>query len=388
MAGSGGASGAVAVQAVAVGGRRSCALLATGLKCWGANSFGALGLQDSESRGDDPNEMGDRLPTVDLGNGQVVTNVVPGGDSHTCALVVGGVKCWGDNDFGQLGLGNFIDRGGYPRDMGEALPLVDLGASAQVEQLVLGSNHSCAVLSGGLVKCWGSNANGQLGLADVLLKGGSSGEMGDKLPTVNVGGARVARLAAGSLHTCAVFESGTLKCWGWELAYEDPAVTPDALPPLELGISALDVAAGGLHTCARLNDGTVRCWQVTAHASEQSRILPPVDFGTAATPERLAVGGARGCALLSDGSVRCWPIDAQDGRSKASVIELGARALQMSASGGRRNHHGCALLEQGEVTCWGANSEGQLGLGDKLDRDGASSDTLAAIELGSASPVP
>src|SRR5215211_3367975 len=83
------------VLSIEVGGRHSCAVLSDGLKCWGGNFFGVLGLEDLEARGDEPNEMGKRLPRVNLGRNVVVGQVAPGIAEHACALFGGGrVKCW------------------------------------------------------------------------------------------------------------------------------------------------------------------------------------------------------------------------------------------------------------------------------------------------------
>ncbi len=91
------------------------------------------------------------------------------------------VKCWGVNDYGQLGLGDKTSRGSRAGQMGDFLPAVDLGAGRYAVRVSCGEFHSCAVLDDGSVKCWGSGAAGQLGLGDTSAPGGTRGTMGDAL---------------------------------------------------------------------------------------------------------------------------------------------------------------------------------------------------------------
>ncbi len=98
----------------------------TTTKCWGYNIYGQLGYGDTNNRGDGPNEMGDYLPVVDLGSSFVVQNIALG-YYHTCALSIGGeIKCWGYNNYGQLGYGDTNNRGDVSNEMGDNLPVVDL----------------------------------------------------------------------------------------------------------------------------------------------------------------------------------------------------------------------------------------------------------------------
>jgi alpha-tubulin suppressor-like RCC1 family protein len=148
--------------------------------------------------------MGDGLPVVDLGAGRTARLLAVGAAIHACALLdTGAVKCWGSNSYGQLGLGQDAtddsarSRGDEPGEMGDDLPIVDLGTSEPVAGLAVGSAHSCALLSTGRVKCWGFNSSGQLGLGDTESRGDEPGEMGQNLPVVDLGPALVRAVAAG-----------------------------------------------------------------------------------------------------------------------------------------------------------------------------------------------
>jgi hypothetical protein len=143
-------------KAIAVGVMHSCALLQSGeVRCWGDNLAGQSGTLDPSNIGDD--ETPDSIEPIALGEG--VVGIVAG-DMHTCVRYDNGnVRCWGDNSFGQLGLGSTesISLWTLPGDV----PVIDVGASSS--DLVAGSAQTCVVLASGAIRCWGGNSDGQLG---------------------------------------------------------------------------------------------------------------------------------------------------------------------------------------------------------------------------------
>jgi alpha-tubulin suppressor-like RCC1 family protein len=98
----------------------------------------------------------------------------------------GNVKCWGRNDVGQLGLGDAAERSDGPGEMGESLPAVNLGTGKTAMAIAAGHYHTCALLNDSSVKCWGDNVYGELGLGDTAFRGGNPNELGDSLPTVKL----------------------------------------------------------------------------------------------------------------------------------------------------------------------------------------------------------
>ncbi len=252
----------------------TCARLDDGsVKCWGSNVNGQLGLGDTQTRGDGPGEMGATLPVVNLGPGRTAMQLTAG-FNHTCArLDDGALKCWGFNSSAQLGLGDIQNRGDGPGEMGATLPAVDLGPGRTALQLTAGAQHTCARLDDGSVKCWGFSL-GSLGLGEIQTRGDGPGEMGATLPAVDLEPGRTAmQLTAGSAHTCARLDDGSVKCWGLnnrgQLGLGDtqsrgdgPGEMGATLPAVNLGPgrTALQLTAGDAHTCARLDDGSVKCW--------------------------------------------------------------------------------------------------------------------------------
>jgi hypothetical protein len=315
--------------------QHTCVRLDDGsVKCWGFNIFGQLGLGDTQNRGDGPGEMGATLPAVNLGPGRTALQLAAAG-GHTCArLDDGSVKCWGLNDRGQLGLGDTQSRGDGPGEMGATLPAADVGPGRTALQLAAGVNHTCARLDDGSVKCWGMNNFGQLGLGDTQNRGDGPGEMGATLPAVDLGPGRTAlQLTAGNGHTCARLDDGSVKCWGFnsvgQLGLGDtqnrgdgPGEMGATLTAVNLGPgrTALQLTAGNGHTCARLDDGSVKCWGNNSGGQlglgdtqsrgdgpgEMGATLAAADIGPGRTALQLTAGGFHTCARLDDGSVKCW----------------------------------------------------------------------------------
>ncbi|MFW6058237.1 MAG: RCC1 domain-containing protein, partial [Persicimonas sp.] len=320
--------GAPARQIVAAGDRTasfSCALLEDGpsgagkVRCWGANEHGQLGYGHTRRLGDD--ETLDTLADVQVGG--AVAQLAAGAStygSHTCALLDSGdVRCWGSGKFGKLGLGHTNDIGDdeIPASVGT------VAVGGQVESISAGKYNTCALMADRSLRCWGWNEVGQLGL-------GHTRDIGDDEIPASVEpvalGAPVDHVAVGRRHTCAVLEGGEVRCWGWNnkgqlgLGHTDDIgddETPEAAEPVELSGAARQVAAGALHSCALLDQGKVQCWgdnkfgqlglghdKEGVGAESKPASAGTVYLGAPATA--IAAGSYHSCALLEDGQVRCW----------------------------------------------------------------------------------
>lgn len=167
---------------------------------------------------DEPGEMGDALLPVSLGTG-VTAAAIDAGRTHTCVILTGGsLKCWGSNGDGELGLGDTMNRGTNPYFMGDNLLPVNLGAGKTVLSLDLGYAHTCVVLSDSTTRCWGMNAYGALGRGHTSDVGTHPAHMGDALGPALLGtGVTTTQVAAGDYHSCALLSAGNLKCWGFNL---------------------------------------------------------------------------------------------------------------------------------------------------------------------------
>lgn len=414
------------VLQVVGGSAHTCALLVDGaVKCWGEAHgylFGLIGPYV----GNEPGDMGDALPAIDLGTGRTATSLTSG-TQHICAILDDdSVKCWGHNYYGELGLGDTRDRDEFAGDMGDGLPTVDLGTGRTAKVLAAGGLHTCAILDDDSVKCWGDNTHGQLGYSDANGRGDEPGEMGDALPAVDFGSGRTAKSVwPGLEHTCAILDDDSLKCWGHnpagQLGYGDkvtrgdgPGEMGNALPTVALGASrvAIMVAAGSRHTCALLDDHTIKCWGGNANgqlgagdtlvrgdgAGEMGDVLPTVDLGPGATATALSAGISFTCALLEGDSVKCWGLNnlgqlgcGDDDTRGDEPGEMGAMLAPLDFGSGRSvvglatfGNHACVRLDDEGVKCWGRNTFGQLGLGDvqhRGDDPGELGDALPAVQL-------
>lgn len=293
---------------------------------------------------------------------------VSAGDFHTCAVVDGGVECWGFNSSGQLGNGSTF---------GTLAPAAVPGL-ANVSQVSAGGAHTCALFSDGTVQCWGENSSGQLG----------NGSTTRSLTPVSVSGITNATvISSGTSHTCARLADSTLRCWGRNVSGQlgNASYTNSSTPVTVSGIfTANGIAAGGSHTCTLLSDGTVRCWG--SNSLDQlgnslivtgSRSTTPVTVTGISTASAIEAGSSHTCAALTTGGVRCWGdnADAQLGSfwTIISTIPLLTRTTSNTPSfvtgistatgvtGGLG--HSCAVLADNRVECWGENANGQLGNG-------------------------
>lgn len=246
---------------ISSGSSHSCAVLTDGaVACWGYNLGGQLGNGTAVNSAA-PVLVGLPRPAVQ----------VAAGEYHSCALLLNGaVVCWGVNTFGQLGNGTTV---------GSSAPVAVVGLKNAI-QVAAGGNHTCAVLASGAVKCWGLNSDGQLGDGTIIAK---------STPAAVTGvGTRALSVTTGTSHSCAVIKGGSIKCWGDNSAGQlgDGTLNDQLLPAAVVGLSAPArfVSAGGRQTCALVKGGAVNCWGRNAagqlgNASTADSVTPVVAAG-------------------------------------------------------------------------------------------------------------
>jgi alpha-tubulin suppressor-like RCC1 family protein len=347
------------VSAIAAGDYHTCALTTTGgVKCWGDNNSGQLGDGTTTKR----------VTPVDVSGLTSGVSAIAAGGSHTCALTTtGGVKCWGKNSSGQLGDGT------APTD--SSTPVDTSGLTSGVSAIAAGLFYTCALTTTGGVKCWGDNASGQLG----------DGTTTKRVTPVDVSGltSGVSAIAAGDGHTCALTTTGGVKCWGYNGFGQlgdgttTGSATPVAVSGLTSGVSA--IAVGGLHTCALTTTGGVKCWGDNASGQlgdgTTTKRVTPVDVsGLTSGVSAIAAGDSHTCALTTTGGVKCWGNNSSgqlgDGTAptnSSTPVDVSGLASGVSAIAAG-NSYTCALTTTGGVKCWGNNSSGQLGDGTTTDR--------------------
>jgi alpha-tubulin suppressor-like RCC1 family protein len=279
------------VRSITAGALHACAITAAGaVKCWGYDGGGAPLNGDSTS------------PAVVTGLDSGVA-VLDAGRGHTCVVTTtGAVKCWGSNDKGQLGNGASGDS--------SATPVSVAGLSSGVAAVSAGNDHACALTSAGGVRCWGVNTFGQLGRGDTVPS-----------PTpVNVTGlsSGVKAIASGSGYSCALTTAGAVQCWGANDALPFANGTPSRVstvpvPVAGLGSGVAAIAANSHHTCALLDTGAVKCWgsndygQLGDGSFSHTNSGAVVDVqGLGAPAVEIAVGLLHSCAFVRGGGLRCW----------------------------------------------------------------------------------
>jgi alpha-tubulin suppressor-like RCC1 family protein len=326
----------------------SCGLTSTGaMKCWGSNNYGQIGTLASNQQKtpiDVPGftnnisaiAVGDSrmcaLTTTGevkcIGNGVADSNnsgistgaiSISSGYANSCALMsTGGVKCWGDNWTGQLGSGTWVNTS----------PAVDVkGLTSGVTAITSGIQFSCALLSGGSVKCWGANNYGQLGDGTTTNR--------NEPAQVKVAGqpiSGVVSISGGYEHACAILTNGEAMCWGrnnyGQLGDGTTTNRNVPTPVVSLGTTIRSISGGLNHTCAITTGGAAKCWGYNAL-------------------------GSLGNGTFTDSLI---PVN---------VVGLDSGVLSIEAS---KSFATCARVTGTSVKCWGHSWAGNVGDGFTTDR--------------------
>ena len=341
------------VTALSAGQYHTCAIVDGGAQCWGANNIGQLG---NSATG-----FNVSMPVHVNGLNSGVT-AIAAGNQFTCAIVNGGVQCWGDNQYGELGNGTttYSDT-----------PVAVLGLESGVTAIAAGYLQACAIVNGA-AQCWGDNIYGGLG-------NGTNANSSTPVSVIGLSSG-VAAIVVGELHTCALAGAGVL-CWGdnehGELGNGSTTSTntPVAVTGLSSGVSA--ITAGAEHNCV-IVDAALKCWGYNADGelgnapAVDSHVPIPVTFIGSPAVTAVAAGQYHTCATVAPTSgptkMECWGSNsfAQLGIGGAPLYgETPVQVTGLSSGvtaigGGDSAYHGCAIVN-GAATCWGDNFTGDLG---------------------------
>jgi alpha-tubulin suppressor-like RCC1 family protein len=300
-------------------------------------------------------------------------------NGHACALTSsGGVQCWGWNTRGQLGDGTTTDH---------AAPAAVVGLASGVAAVAVGIEHSCALTTAGAVECWGSNDNGELG-------NGSGAEQAEPVAVTGLSSGVVA-ISASGFSSCAVTDVGAVKCWGWNANGQlgdgttTNRSTPVAVQGLSTGVVAVDLS--NQHACALLASGAVRCWGSNSRGqlgdgTTTARLTPVTASAFPANVTGISAGGDATCVLTTARGVQCLGYNGNGQLGDGTTTERHTAGDVTGLSSGVRQlsvgaQHVCAVMTAGGVKCWGQGSSGQVG-------DGLLSKSLVPVDvIGLASGV-
>lgn len=318
----------------------ACVVTGTEVRCWGDNSSQQLAPETSPLSG---------------------ATLLAGSAVHGCAVTTRGVECWGNNESGQVGNGS---RSITP----VSLPVLVMGVSTP-RSIAAAAAHTCAVENDGIVKCWGSNAFGQLGDGTTI---------DHYLPNATLPLASAAvEITTRSHHSCARLSDHRVQCWGQNghgqlgLPPASAIVTPTLVPGID---NIIEVATGTTFSCVRRGDGKVLCWGNNAHGqlgdgTTTSRSTP-AEVPDLPPIAELAAGANHVCARTIDQNVYCWGDNGngqcgQDNTTfmglaieRPSIVDGVIGATEIAAGG----FHTCARVAD-SFRCWGANYRSQLGDG-------------------------
>jgi len=339
------AAAVAGADAISAGGSSSCVLKGGGVWCWADNEFGQLG---------NGTYIESHVPMVVSGLTSGVTALSAGGQ-HTCAIKDGGAWCWGLNDYGALGNNSTA---------GRVLPVSVFGLSNGVTAISAGLDHTCAIKDGG-AWCWGRNEFGRLGNnstteshVPIAVSGLTSG---------------VTAISAGDLNTCAVKDGGAW-CWGLNTLGQtgDNSTVdrhvPVAVSGLTSGVSAVSV--GRAHACG-LKDGGAWCWgwngagQLGDATTTDSQV-PVAVSGLSSGVIAISLGGPHSCAV-KNGGAKCWGLNWDgnlgDGTTSDSSVPVAVSGLGSGVTAIDAGYNHTCVLEDAVARCWGLNDYGQLGNG-------------------------
>lgn len=350
-----GASACDTMQALSTGLAHSCAVTAGGrVACWGKNT-------NREAR----DSATDPILQPAFVSGIAGATAVAAGETHTCVIDGGLVKCWGSDSEDQLG----------PLAPGQTFsgPALQVTGLTGVTSIASGRRHSCAVDSSGSVQCWGERDGGKLGNG-VTSDGRTPNPTTVTLPDTVTALSGAVQVVAGRSHSCARTSDGKVYCWGdhssGQLGIGAQVSSGYAMDTGLAGVA--HIAAGSSHTCAVLSGGGVRCW-----GSNDSLQVGVTPAGTFTTPQtvvgitnaaQISAGGGHTCVRSSNNAVSCWGSNSSGERGEASpssptatpTAVSGLAASFVSAGAGA---HSCAVSTTGQGVCWGANTNSQLGNG-------------------------
>jgi alpha-tubulin suppressor-like RCC1 family protein len=239
-------AGGLTFVAISAGEGFTCALTGSGAAyCWGSNVYGQLGVGSASGPEYCSGYACSRVPVPVSGG--LTFNDLSAGASHTCGVTTSGAAyCWGDDQYGQLGIGSTSS---------SAAPVAVSAAGLTFASVSASGVYSCGLTSTGGAYCWGYNGGGQLG-------NGSTSP--SSVPVAVSGGLTFTEVGTGAGHTCGRDATGAAYCWGGNDYGQlgSGSQNPNSLVPVAVngGLVFSGVDVGDSHTCGVAAGGIAYCW--------------------------------------------------------------------------------------------------------------------------------
>ena len=238
-----------------------------------------------------------------------------------------------------------------------------------VVKIAVGRSHACALTDLGAVLCWGGNFTGQLG-------DGTTTNRFAAVPVLGLSSGVIA-ISTGDYYSCAMLNTGSIKCWGDNYEGElGDGTTQFRSQPVEvsgLNGEAIAFTAGGYHACALLKTGKVKCWGYNRNGevgdgTTYNRLIPVDVQGLSPDATMISAGTYHTCAVTTQSGAKCWGDNYHgqlgDGTTISRLTPVDVSGLETGvitiATGGS---HTCAVMNDNTAKCWGLNDDGQLGNG-------------------------
>jgi alpha-tubulin suppressor-like RCC1 family protein len=270
---------------------------------------------------------------------------------------------WGNNNCGQLGLGNMIYHSSP----------VQVGSLTNWKSVSAGFNHTIATKTDGTLWSWGNNNCGQLGLGNLISRS-SPVQVGSRTNWKSVS----AGCTLFCIHTLATKTDGTL--WSWGVGSDGRLGLGTVInhsSPVQVGslTNWSSVSAGFNHTIATKTDGTLWSWGLSGFSGTLglgnliSR-SSPVQVGSLTNWSSVSAGNNHSLATKTDGTLWSWGTGAT-GRlglgtviNHSSPVQVGSLTNWSSVSGA---NHSLAIKTDGTLWSWGTGATGRLGLGTVIN---------------------
>lgn len=333
----------------------NCALTKTGQAfCWGNGISGQLG-----------NGMtGPHTGPVLVSGGLTFTQISTAGNA-TCGIATGGaLYCWGSPAYGNFG------NASLPNDTLITTP-IPVATGYAFSSVSVGDNNTCG-LSGGIAYCWGNNAAGSDGPGDTLPH---LAPVRVKVPS----GVSFVTLAEGGLFGCGLTTAGAVYCWGSNadgglgigtssVSYSDSAL-------LVAGARTYSaIAAGNIGACALTPAGAAYCWgeAVNGNGTSGTEYAPTAVQQGSVVFTQISMLGPHACGLTAAGAAYCWGENTSGALGSGSFSTSGSTPVAVTggltfstiAGGGLST---CGYTTSNTMYCWGANQIQQLGLAPTAD---------------------